>query len=159
RFATAARGYAVGEGGLILRTDDGGETWKDQESPVKINLYAVAAASPNDALVVGEQGRVLQTKDGGQTWEMQPTITSTTLFSVAYHGGSAAWVAGRGGTILRRTDDVATVKIPRPKLPSALRGGPPKLQTKNAAEELPVVIDDDIPRAQPPPENKRTAKP
>src|SRR3712207_8747955 len=36
-FADAARGYAVGERGLILRTDDGGKTWKDLETGVKID--------------------------------------------------------------------------------------------------------------------------
>ncbi|MGH9902036.1 MAG: WD40/YVTN/BNR-like repeat-containing protein, partial [Pyrinomonadaceae bacterium] len=158
-FADGARGFIVGERGLILRTDDGGETWADKESPVEITLYAVSVAGRDDALVVGEQGRVFQTKDGGETWETQATVTSTTLFAVAYRGGSEAWVAGRGGTILRRTDDVATVRIPRPKLPPVLRGGPPKLQTKNGQEPIPVTLDDgDIPRAVPP-ESKGTAKP
>jgi photosystem II stability/assembly factor-like uncharacterized protein len=27
RFADAAHGYAVGQGGVVLRTDDGGQTW------------------------------------------------------------------------------------------------------------------------------------
>jgi hypothetical protein len=85
-------------------------------------------------------------------WEVQPTITSAALFSVAYRGGADAWVAGRGGAILRRTGDVATVKIPRPRLPPVLRPTP---KLKPNAPQSPIVLDDgDIPRAVPP--DKRT---
>jgi photosystem II stability/assembly factor-like uncharacterized protein len=99
--------------------------------------------------VVGDQGRVLHTKDGGETWEPQNSITSSSLFGAAYRGGSDAWVAGRGGTILKRTDAIATVKIPRPRLPPAL-GGPPKLQTRDQTEAFAPILEDDIPRATPP---------
>jgi photosystem II stability/assembly factor-like uncharacterized protein len=133
-----------------LRTDDGGLTWKDQESGVKINLYSVAAATRDEAMIVGEQGRVLSTRDGGETWELLPTVTSASLFAVAFRGGDAAWVAGRGGTILRRADTLATVKIPRPKIPPVLRGGQPKLTLQGQSDAVPVLDADDIPRAVPP---------
>jgi hypothetical protein len=92
----------------------------------------------------------VQTKDGGENWEPQSSITSVSLFGAAYRGGSDLWVAGRGGTILKRTDSVATVKIPRPRIPPALRGGPPKLQTRDQTEAFAPVLEDDIPRATPP---------
>jgi len=142
-FADAQRGYLVGSHGVVLRTDDGGETWKDLESGVNGNLFGVAVSSRNDVLVVGEQGSIIHSKDAGQTWEIQPSITSTSLFSIAYLGGTNIWVAGRGGAILRRTDPIATVRIPVTKLPPLLRGGAPKLED--------AVIDaDDIPKAKPP---------
>jgi photosystem II stability/assembly factor-like uncharacterized protein len=133
---------------VVLRTDDGGETWKDLESGVNGNLFAVAAAGRNDVLVVGEQGNIIHSKDGGQTWELQPSITSASLFSIAYRGGNNVWVAGRGGAILRRVEPVATVSIPVSKLPPMLKGGPPKLTE--------VVDDWDIPPAVPP---KKPVKP
>jgi len=132
----------------VLRTDDGGETWKDLESGVNGNLFGVALASRNDVLVVGEQGSIIHSKDGGQTWEIQPSITSTSLFSIAYRGGTNIWVAGRGGAILRRTDPIATVSLPVTKLPPLLRGGAPKLEG--------AAIDaDDIPKAKPPKKPER----
>jgi len=66
------------------------------------------------------------------------------LYSVAYRGGNNIWIAGRGGAILRRTEPVATVKIPTPRMPPGLRGGPPKLQSAQ------TIDDGDIPRAVPP---------
>src|SRR5207253_644533 len=97
-FADATRGYVVGARGIILRTDDGGKTWKDQESGVSTNLFAVAVAARDDALITGDQGRVLRTRDGGASWELQPTITSAALFSVSrrtpWPACRPAWIPG-----------------------------------------------------------------
>jgi photosystem II stability/assembly factor-like uncharacterized protein len=134
----------VGARGIILRTDDGGATWKDLESGLNGNLFAIALGGRNEIIVTGDQGRILYSKDAGATWEIQPSITSVPLYSVAYRGGSNIWVAGNGGAILRRTESVATVKIPTPKIPPILFGGPPKLQ------QAQTIDDGDIPRAVPP---------
>jgi photosystem II stability/assembly factor-like uncharacterized protein len=125
-----------------LRTDDGGETWKDLETGLASNLFGVDVASRNDVLAVGEQGSIINSKDGGVTWELQPSITNTSLFSIAYRGGENVWVAGRGGAILRRVEPVATVSIPVSKLPPLLKGGSVKLEQ--------VVDDTDIPPAERP---------
>ncbi len=112
----------------MLRTDDGGETWKDLETGISGNLFGVALANRNDVLVVGDQGNIIHSRDAGLTWEVQPSITSASLFSIAYRGGTNVWVAGRGGAILRRVDPIATVSLPVTKLPPVLRGGSPKLE-------------------------------
>jgi photosystem II stability/assembly factor-like uncharacterized protein len=112
----------VGARGLILRTDDGGLTWKDLESGITTNLFAIAAASRNDLLAVGDLGKIIYSKDGGQTWELQEGITSSSLFSIAYRGGNNIWVAGRGGAILRRVDPIATVSLPVSRIPPILKG-------------------------------------
>ena len=144
------RGYAVGQKGIILRTDDGGLTWKDQESSLKTNLFAVSVASRDDVLVAGDMGRVLASKDGGLNWAVQPTITSSPLFAIAYHGGSDAWVAGRGGAILRRTDALATVKLPgggSKEKPTLGGNNAPKLKATDNSQQLKRDDDGDIPPA------------
>ena len=147
-FADGARGYIVGERGIILRTDDGGKTWKDSETNVKTNLFAIAIASRDDALIAGDQGVVLATDDGGATWQKQTTLTSSPLFAVAYRGGPNAWIAGRGGAILRRTTELATVKIPVPKGSSEDHPAP-KLKGQENTQQL-NFDNDDIPKAVPP---------
>jgi hypothetical protein len=65
------------------------------------------------------------------------------------------WVAGRGGAILKRNEPIATVKVPTPKLPPVLRGGPPKLRPITGQN---IIADDgDIPPALPP--GKKPAHP
>ena len=139
------RGYIVGARGIVLRTDDGGVTWKDLESGVNANLFAVAAANRNDVLAVGDQGKIIYSKDGGQNWELQESITSSSLFSIAYRGGNNIWVAGRGGAILRRMDPIATVRIPVSRIPPILKGAN---KIPDASAE--GFDDGDIPRALPP---------
>ena len=131
-----------------------GLNWKDQESSVKSNLFAVAVAARDDALVSGDQGRVLRTKNGGQTWEAQPTITSLPLFSVAYRGGTDAWVAGRGGAILRRTSAVATVKFHVPRSRRSCAAARPSFSRMKL---LSSSMTGDIPRAVPSEQPKTVA--
>ena len=134
------------------------QDWQLQASGIHCGLTTVqfldlkngwAAGGVTQPYTHTSSGVLLRTKDGGVTWELQPTITTSSLFTVAYHGGDDAWVAGRGGAILRRMGDVATVKIPRPKLPPVLRQTP-KLKPQPNGQETPIVLDDgDIPRAVP----------
>ena len=147
-FADGARGFIVGEKGIILRTDDGGKTWKDQETNVKTNLFAISVATREEVMIAGDQGRILATKDGGLNWETQPTATSSPLYGVAYRGGSEAWVAGRGGSILRRIDSLATVKIPLPRISSDVSSAPKLKGQENSQQHN--LDSDDIPRAIPP---------
>ena len=110
---TNSAGYAVGARGVILRTDDGGATWKDLESGMSTNLFAVALGGHDDVLVTGEQGRIIHSSDAGATWQIQPTITSGPLYSAAYRGGFNIWVAGRGGAQFF----VARIRLPRSAFP------------------------------------------
>ncbi|MDQ3088422.1 MAG: hypothetical protein M3Q78_07475, partial [Acidobacteriota bacterium] len=128
-----------------------GETWQDQESPVRMNLYAVTTYGRNEAIIVGELGAVLRTTDGGKTWETQPNITSNSLQAIVYRGGADLWVAGRGGSILKRSETLSTVKTTSsPKVPPILRLRDSKGSPKPRTPLLTITDDDDIPLAAPP---------
>src|SRR5262249_52363407 len=74
-FADAAVGGAVGAGGAVLKTTDGGATWTPQPSGTAAPLFGVAAASADAAWAVGAGGTVLHTVDGGATWRAQRSGT------------------------------------------------------------------------------------
>ena len=59
QFAGKEHGWIVGRGGRILRTDDGGRTWLQQESGTKQNLYALFVGKKQN-WAVGGDGMVLQ---------------------------------------------------------------------------------------------------
>src|SRR5215472_5260306 len=59
------RGWAVGSGGMILATRDGGEHWTPQASSTSENLYGVAFADRQHGWAVGQDGAFLNTTDGG----------------------------------------------------------------------------------------------
>ncbi|MGM9490325.1 WD40/YVTN/BNR-like repeat-containing protein [Ideonella sp. YS5] len=59
---------AVGERGLVLRSEDGGARWQQVASPVSVTLTAVRFADERHGVAVGHGGTVLITGDGGRSW-------------------------------------------------------------------------------------------
>jgi photosystem II stability/assembly factor-like uncharacterized protein len=70
----AQNGWAVGEGGTIIRTDDGGMTWTQSPSGVSDLLLCVTAVDTNLIFASGQYGLILERN----TWQGVdvPTITS-----------------------------------------------------------------------------------
>lgn len=62
---------AVGERGVILLSDDNGNTWRQAKVPVSVSLTNVRFASPRKGWAVGHSGVVLHTLDGGESWFKQ----------------------------------------------------------------------------------------
>ena len=87
---SGAVGYAVGTGGVILRTVDGGATWEHESSPTRpADLNAVAISADGDvAAAVGAQGALLVNQTG--SWETRDTGTTGDLLDVALPAVSAA---------------------------------------------------------------------
>jgi photosystem II stability/assembly factor-like uncharacterized protein len=80
-MANAKQGWAVGQVGLVLRTEDGGLTWSLQSTPKDdqaVNLFAVAAIDENRAWAVGDWGTQIYTADGGQTWQDKSLVIDET---------------------------------------------------------------------------------
>jgi photosystem II stability/assembly factor-like uncharacterized protein len=59
---------AVGERGIVLRSEDGGGHWLQIASPVSVTLTAVRFADDRHGFAVGHGGTVLVTEDGGRSW-------------------------------------------------------------------------------------------
>lgn len=64
-------GCAAGEHGIIVRTSDGGETWRVQSSPTDRNLESIAVSNSTTGWIVGDEGTILGTVDGGAHWFRQ----------------------------------------------------------------------------------------
>jgi photosystem II stability/assembly factor-like uncharacterized protein len=103
-FSNHSDGWAVGRFGLILRSDDGGKSWKKQPSGTMLALTAVSAAGPEHAFAVGSAGVLLATSDGGHTWQRQTSGTQNHLLDVQALNPADAYVVGAFGTMLSTTD-------------------------------------------------------
>ncbi len=103
-FVNDENGWIVGDGGLILRTQDGGLNWAVQNSGTKVSLYNIDFRDKNDGVIVGSEGTILRTENGGQTWEKVKTAATKSLLRVNFINDKTGWIVGVGGMILK-TDD------------------------------------------------------
>lgn len=88
--------WAVGAGGTILVTHDGGRTWSAQYSGTLETLRAVAFVSPTQGWAVGSGGTILMTVNGGRSWSGIGTTTPTGTFNAVacQPNGGRCWAVG-----------------------------------------------------------------
>ena len=68
---TGPRLVAVGEGGLIALSEDGGITWTQAGVPTSTTLTAVYFPTASQGWAVGHDGVILHSADGGKSWTKQ----------------------------------------------------------------------------------------
>lgn len=115
--------WLVGSGGHIVRSGDGGKTWRQQPTKVNVNLQDIVAWNPQTAIVIGDESTVLRTTDGGQHWQ-QIKIPSRKFGKQLLHayvqkGTHQAWITGAYGTVLKTDDQGATWKMAYPAVDHA----------------------------------------
>jgi photosystem II stability/assembly factor-like uncharacterized protein len=66
-----SRAFACGQQGLIIYSDDSGQSWHQSMVPVSATITAIGFASPQVGWAVGALGVVLKTEDAGVTWVQQ----------------------------------------------------------------------------------------
>ncbi len=64
-FRNDEEGYAVGEKGLILRTENGGVNWQRVPVSHSANLMRVDFADDKNGWIVGHGGLILRSSDKG----------------------------------------------------------------------------------------------
>ncbi|WP_321911922.1 WD40/YVTN/BNR-like repeat-containing protein [Burkholderia cepacia] len=87
---------AVGERGIVITSDDNGESWHQSSVPVSVTLTAVRFVDEHHGWAVGHSGVVLHSDDGGLTWikQLDGEQVSRLLMEDATRAGSAS----RGNT-------------------------------------------------------------
>lgn len=62
---------AVGERGLVLLSDDNGQSWRQASVPVSVSLSAVQFVDERNGWAIGHAGVVLASRDAGESWVVQ----------------------------------------------------------------------------------------
>ena len=110
QFLDARRGYAAGHDGVLLGTQDGGDSWTllrvtpGQEQPI-LSLHF---DSSEHGFAVGLYGWAIETHDGGRSWTERPIGSGDNADRHLYHVFASQrgtlLVAGEAGTVYRSTD-------------------------------------------------------
>ncbi|HEY8413537.1 MAG TPA: YCF48-related protein [Pyrinomonadaceae bacterium] len=112
RFSSKKKGWAVGSvskrdrvvDSVLVYTDDGGETWRRQRAPSRLELIHIDFVSDKRGWIVGDGGTILFTRDGGQSWTKQNAGVNVTFYHIDFRDDKNGWVVGERGMLLRTAD-------------------------------------------------------
>ena len=102
-FTDPKNGWAVGDGGEVYFTNNGGKLWRRQNSGAAENLLDVRFADSLTGFAVGDKGTILRYNSNG-SWSREPAVTSRRLERVFFAGRKGVAV-GFGGEILAYKPD------------------------------------------------------
>ena len=98
--------WAVGHQSVILRSDDGGETWakanaENDPETVYLDVFFLDA---KNAFVVGSYGKFLSTNDGGKSWNEAKQENDPHFNHICAAPDGGLWLTGEFGTVWHRGD-------------------------------------------------------
>jgi photosystem II stability/assembly factor-like uncharacterized protein len=107
-----SRGYAAGNFGTLLRTDDNGDTWDGLPTGITAPLVTVRVVDAN-TVVIGGDCALRRSDDGGQTFTRLPWTASdqscdSSIASFSFPSPSVGYLMTRDGSILRTDDGGST---------------------------------------------------
>jgi photosystem II stability/assembly factor-like uncharacterized protein len=106
-FSDTKNGSAIGGGGLIVNTTDGGESWFTREFTGDFDFMhwriarGIFKIDSLHQVIVGDIGTIIYTSNGGNTWERPNSTTNDDLNDVFFVNSSTGFIAGKFGTILK----------------------------------------------------------
>lgn len=102
-WVDANLGFAAGER-LIIRSKDGGTTWKELTTIPELRFFDIAFQDQNLGVAVGENGVILRTENGGDTWTSIASGVTEDLLSIYFSKENHFVAVGENGKILRSTN-------------------------------------------------------
>ena len=116
-FTNERKGWAAGQWGVILSTEDGGEHWQVQRADTSVDqpLFSIYFKDDQHGWAVGLWSLMLATTDGGKTWNTTKLPAppdggkaDRNLFRIFANARGTLFVAAEQGTVLRSDDLGAT---------------------------------------------------
>jgi photosystem II stability/assembly factor-like uncharacterized protein len=100
---------AVGERGDILRSADGGTSWRNMASPTQATLTRVVFTAPEEAFATGFDATILRSEDAGQHWTqvMKDDRADNPIFGIARVPGGGGIAVGAFGHAYASPDGIA----------------------------------------------------
>lgn len=94
-------GIAMGEFGMVVTTQDGGQTWaKGPSIAGEFYPYASLFVNGKEGWASGLAGQILHTTDSGKTWNKDSNATGAALYRLFLQDGKPVGV-GAGGIVAR----------------------------------------------------------
>lgn len=104
-FSDSLTGWAAGPFGIIIKTIDGGKSWKQQLCPSNKWLTSASFIDSKRGWISGHQGTLLKTTNGGENWTQLLTAPGDLDYtSVCFADSNSGYLISEHGKILRTSD-------------------------------------------------------
>jgi photosystem II stability/assembly factor-like uncharacterized protein len=124
-FVDPSEGWAVGNGGTILHSTDGGASWTPQMSGTTQVLRHLFFANNQVGIALGDGNTVVRTADGGANWTATTLSGSSILWDVWMADPTNGIIVGQdaagGATVFATSDGGVTWTPIAHNLPSPFR--------------------------------------
>ena len=102
-FANSNTGWITGEMGTILKTSDGGNTWKNQYTLSNDNIIDLCVIDTGTLFILNNSNELLVSTDGGDTWTLRSLFFGSNTSSISFINANEGW-EGIGTNIQHTTD-------------------------------------------------------
>lgn len=119
-FLDRETGYAVGHGGLLIKTKDGGKSWHRIPLETKEALFSIQFVSDNIGYIAGLMNNIYKTVDGGLTWTRLENDLPYyySYLDMCWLDENRGWLGGESQVLIKTTDGGKTWE----QLQSAIQG-------------------------------------
>ncbi len=115
-------GYALGEFGMVFKTEDAGESWHFLDS-ITPEFYPLSAyfKNSNEGWAGSLRGSIYKTSDGGNTWSRQITDSTAPIYTIKEVDGHMVALGNYGTFLSLQNGQWKTVKSGAPETYGYLR--------------------------------------
>lgn len=104
-FLSDSTGFACGNKGVLIYTENGGRDWKTLIDSSGIDLYDIDFLGATRGFIVGSDGILLSSVDTGKTWQRINIPATESLFKIYFLGDlKTGFIVGAKGTIFKTND-------------------------------------------------------
>jgi len=102
-FINDQTGFAAGDLGCIIKTTDGGNSWKELYSGSVNNIHKIKFLNADIGICAGKNGLLMRTKDGGIHWETVTGLSLPDIHDIDI-AGNTFFICGLNGQIMKSAD-------------------------------------------------------
>jgi photosystem II stability/assembly factor-like uncharacterized protein len=110
-FVNKDTGWACGANGALIKTTNGGNSWKTINSQTTSPILKVKSYNSQIVIASGYDGLILRSIDGGETFTQVASGVTGDLWGLQMLNDTLGWACGNRNSLIKTTDNGLTWQI------------------------------------------------